>query len=273
MRTWTSVHAFYHGDLDVLLRQAVRPLLDELRQASLIDGYFFLRYWEGGPHLRLRLSAPARPGHVRELALRRLRDYLAVSPSKDIPDLGRYPAEAARQAAAEGVVDYLRELMPNNTAREIAYRPEHDRYGHGEQLAAVERHFVESSRIALGLVAAGMSPGRRHTAAFSAILLSWNGAAVTAPHPDTDHEVRYQRRRANLHDLARRVAEIADGVSAMPTNGALTAWWRTVSTLPDRSIADLCTHLFCNRIGIGPGEERYLRYLAARTLTSEGVSP
>jgi len=268
--TWASIHAYYHGDLDVLLVEGLRPIVDDLHGAGFIDGFFFLRYWDGGPHLRIRLSVPR--GHdVESVMLIRLRAYLAVRPSRDLPELGRYPEEAARRATEEGVTEYLRAPMPNNSAYAIAYRPEHDRYGYGEELATVERHFVESSRIALGLVAAGLTRDQRHTAAFVAMALTWHGRPRAAPAHDDEHEARYARMRDRLHHLAGEATRVADGTSDLSVHGAFAAWWQTIGTLPDRRVADLCTHLFCNRLGIGPAEERYVRYLTARTLSDRRV--
>jgi len=180
------VHAFHHGDLDVLLLDGVRPLLDELRRRGLIDASFFLRYWDGGPHLRVRLRATvddAAP--VRELALRRLRSYLAAHPAPQAADgaLDGYAELAAGFARAEGMAEFLPRPLPNNTVHAIAYRPETGRYGHGPSLDAVERHFAESSRIALGLVAAGTTSGQRHTAALAALLLTWTAFTPQPVHP------------------------------------------------------------------------------------------
>ena len=255
--TWVSLHAFYHGDLDGLLLGGLRPLLAELRTEARLTGFFFLRYWDGGPHLRIRLGTNE-PAHVRDLALRRLRAYLAAYPSPDRADLDRYPAQAAQLAAGEGVADYLRRPMPNNTVHEIAYRPETDRYGDGDALALVERHFVESSRIALGLIAAGATATQRIMAAAGALMLAWHGRrpppAPPGPVDDT------------LRALAQRVGEIPAGTSTLPRDGALSAWWRTISTLPDARVADLCAHLLCNRLGIGIEQEHGLREAVARAI-------
>ena len=58
-RDWISAHVFYSDGLDRLLTEAVRPLVGELIAARLVRAYFYLRYWDGGPHLRLRVL-PAR---------------------------------------------------------------------------------------------------------------------------------------------------------------------------------------------------------------------
>jgi lantibiotic biosynthesis dehydratase-like protein len=266
--TWVSLHAFHDGDLDDLLLGGVRPLVGELYRESLIDGFFYLRYWDGGRHLRIRLSCP-RPGPVRDLALPRLREQLAAMPPGQAAEPGAYAAAAAVLAEREGMTDYLRAPLPPGTVHEIDYRPEYGRYGTGSALATAERHFAESSRIALGLIAAGADRGRRHIAAFCALVLAWHGTPVRAPEPDSGHEEHYLARRAVLHDLAGRMGDLAAGTSDLPGTGALTAWWRTVTTLPDPAVRDLCAHLLCNRLGIAFGEEHRLRYLARRTLTSE----
>lgn len=271
--SWVSLHAFYHGDLDVLLLDGVRPLVDDLRRAALIDGFFYLRYWDGGPHLRIRLRSP-HDADVTDIALGALRDYLRDHPAADRPQPGDYAAQAARLAAAEGIADHLRTPVPNNTVRAIAYRPETARYGEGASLAAAERHFGESSRIALGLIAAGANRGQRQIAAFAALVLAWHGlrpppAPPENPAGDGSEEAAHQDNASLLHDVAAAAAGIPAGTSALPEGAALTAWWRTVSTLPEPAVRDICAHLFCNRLGIGPREEHRLRRLARRTLTSE----
>lgn len=266
--TWVSLHAFHDGDLDDVLLGAVLPVLGELRRAGLAESYFYLRYWDGGRHVRVRLSA-RRPEPVRALALPLLRERLAALPPGPAPDPGAYAAQAALLAAREGVTGYLREPLPAGTVHEIGYRPEHRRYGTGAALAAAERHFGESSRIALGLIAAGAGRGRREAAAFCALLLAWHGTPVPPPAPDAGHEERYRARRAALHDLAARAAGVATGTSEPPGGGALACWWRSITTLPDPRVRDLCAHLLCNRLGIAHGEESRLRWLARRTLTCE----
>ena len=260
---WVSVHAFYHGNLDVLLLDAVRPLVAELRERRLIDGYFFLRYWDGGQHLRLRLDSTV-DGEVERLALDRLRRYLAANPAADFAGMDRYPDLAASYAAGEGVTDYLREPMPNNTVHAIPYRPETERYGEGAALAAVERHFVESSRIALGLIAAGATRDQRHTVALAATLLAWRTGRPRQTGIIPELERRYLAGRSGLHEIAKRTKEIADGVSSFPASGALSSWWRSIGAAPNDRVADMCAHLLCNRLGLTIADERYVRYLAAR---------
>lgn len=70
---WMSFHAFCPTDRDALLMQVVQPVVAELWAGGIADRFFFIRYPEGGEHVRLRLRiAPERdpaPAADRALAL------------------------------------------------------------------------------------------------------------------------------------------------------------------------------------------------------------
>jgi thiopeptide-type bacteriocin biosynthesis protein len=131
-RTWLSAHLFYAGDLHHLLRHLVIPLLHR-------TGYpvFFIRYWECGPHIRLRL-------HVPEMAIPEAKRLL-----KDVSQayFTSYPSHRD-DAAYKG-----KPLLPNNTLQFIAYEPEVMRYGNFESMQWAEQQFVASSVYILKQVA------------------------------------------------------------------------------------------------------------------------
>src|SRR5215468_5358520 len=180
---WVSAHVFYQGDLTELLANGIVPLTRELTHGDTAPawGWFFLRYWDGGPHVRLRvLSAPGRDRAVIEaLIIERLGQYLRARPSTEQMRQADYAQLAAVLAAREQMPTYAERLYPNNSVVFLPYRREHHRYGYGASVQAVERHFVESSQLAVRLLATGDWPGRRDTVAFCLILLTW-----LAGHPD-----------------------------------------------------------------------------------------
>lgn len=59
LTSWTSWHVHQHQGQDRLLTEAVAPLIGIVRSEGLADLAFVLRYWDGGPHVRLRLRAPS----------------------------------------------------------------------------------------------------------------------------------------------------------------------------------------------------------------------
>src|SRR5262249_44422627 len=115
-----------------------------------------------------------------------------------------YAQLAAVLAAREQMPTYAERLYPNNSVVFLPYRREHNRYGYGASVQAVERHFVESSQLAVRLLATGDWPGRRDTVAFCLILLTWLGG-----HPDP-----VQLASAS-HGLYRWWARVADGAGVV----------------------------------------------------------
>jgi len=76
-RCWMSFHVFCSTDRDALLMQVVRPVVAMLRAEGVADRFFFIRYPEGGEHVRLRLRIAAEidtvPAVDRAFALLRAR--------------------------------------------------------------------------------------------------------------------------------------------------------------------------------------------------------
>src|SRR5215475_1105633 len=89
---WVSAHVFYQGDLTELLVNGIVPLTRELTHdgmAALLcgtPGWFFLRYWEGGPHLRLRVLPALRCDRavIEALITERLGQHLREQPSTEL---------------------------------------------------------------------------------------------------------------------------------------------------------------------------------------------
>jgi thiopeptide-type bacteriocin biosynthesis protein len=290
-----SAHAFFQADLDLLVSQVVAPLTDELASEGLAGEFFFLRYWEGGPHLRLRVlpTGGVRRDEVQRLVDRRFRDYLCQHPSADQLPADQYPALAAELARRENMRSWTDRMYPNNSVSFISYRREHERYGYGASMQAVERHFAESSRIALEVVMSAVPVERRTTLALGCILATW---FVACSDPAGRRLWRGDgsgagqipagnlTRAIELARTARRLAENppepgADG------DGALAYWVRSTvalkavlaaGELAERDVGDgvlrvldLCAHLICNRLGVTPVAEEALRRLAARAVTAD----
>lgn len=254
---WISAHLFHRGSLDQLITGAVAPLVEELTWSGALDGCFFLRYWEGGPHLRLRLL-PTSPGHadqVRSTLLEHCTQYLTDHPSPPIPathTAEAYRAMAQRWAVAERLVDHDPQLHPDDTVEFIPYRPEYTAYGQRPALTAVETHFTESSTIALHLLNAGTPPTQRHAVALAMLMLT---LAVCEPDLDrvasrlrdtpasrvqrltaADAAARalqdsYRRTRQALRDQARDLWARAHDPGQNPLRGQLAAWLQSIRHL------------------------------------------
>ncbi|MFJ4686651.1 thiopeptide-type bacteriocin biosynthesis protein [Streptomyces sp. NPDC088789] len=241
---WTSLHVFHRGGTDLLIVGAVGALVRSLETDRLLDGFFFLRYWEGGPHLRLRLR-PVTGADVQERTRSALEKHLAAHPTTESWDPERYARAAQSLARAEDLTDYDRRLRHTDGVEVIPYRPEYAVFGGPEATEAVERHFTDSSRIALAVLARTGEPERRLGFALVSLMLAltvcdpdheritvalprnrdqWDGdASARAGRADA-----FARQRAALTAQATRCR----GITADPeAYGLVGAWARSIITL------------------------------------------
>lgn len=174
-----SAHFFYQGSLDLLLRELVAPLVGGLRARGLLARYFFLRYWQGGPHVRLRLRPVERHlgEDMRKEVWERGQRFFALHPSRDQLTSDLYAERVQGLLSIEPDAERS-SLQPNNTVQFTSYRPEHHKYGSGPALEAVERHFEESSELVLGLICREFPHKQRRVLAFALLAAA---AACGAP--------------------------------------------------------------------------------------------
>lgn len=131
---WASFHLFRAEALDRFLNNAVAPFVAAVLSERLASSFFFIRYWDGGQHIRLRLRTSA----SRRLSRRtraHFESYFKAHPS-------------VRQFDPHGTVSF-----PNDSVQQLPYEPELARYGGGKGVAVSERQFEASSRAVLGVMA------------------------------------------------------------------------------------------------------------------------
>lgn len=124
-RNWLSAHLFYSGDLRTLLLDMVLPFLRDTCYRA-----FFIRYGEGGPHIRLRLLT-------------------------DEADTGIVLSQLIQAGRA----------IHGLTIQYITYEPEITRYGNQDSIAWAEEQFICSSTYVLTIL-----DSRREWDASSALL-------------------------------------------------------------------------------------------------------
>ena len=161
---WVALHVFYASDANPILVEAVRPLVDELRDEELIDRWFFIKYWMEGPHLRIRFR-PSRPelrDEVTKRATAAIEAFLARRPAlydTDVEGLGdiykkMYLAEYGEERFVEEYgVDGAMPFRPNNSVALMDYEQEFDRYGGPVGMELGEWHFEASSDLVAKLLA------------------------------------------------------------------------------------------------------------------------
>ncbi|MBV8688178.1 MAG: thiopeptide-type bacteriocin biosynthesis protein [Alphaproteobacteria bacterium] len=290
---WICWHLFYHSNQDAILAEAVKPLVDELDAGGHLSGFFFLRYWDGGPHLRLRFR-PAAAAFAPALVERvesALRAGVRETPSTAPIDAVTYARMAGHLGRAEGVE--AESLRPDNLLERRDYVPETGKYGEGAGMACAERIFSASSRAALdslvrrpdrrgaigaGLLAmlSGLSALGHDAASAKAFLARYAG--FWGEHAKT---VQGEAVRHGAVTAAPALAEVAQAIlggGRIP--GPLAGWARALSGArealglrpgvePDARRDFLATNYFHthnNRLGLLTLDEAYLGRLADASL-------
>lgn len=129
---WVSVHLFYTHH-NHILKNGIYPFILDLRKKNEIKRYFFIRYFEKGPHIRLRLLI--NPDKKEKIKLS-INNYFQSF-------FRKYPSTRNFEG---------KNYFPNNTIQYIKYSPEIKRYGGKLAIKIAEKHFEDSSDIVLKLM-------------------------------------------------------------------------------------------------------------------------
>lgn len=138
-KRWLSVYLFYTAPTDVFLAKAVKPLIDTLLKTGAIEQFFFIRYDERGPHIRLRILAeqPVIDKIILPNLTEHFNNYFKMYPSSRV-EPSYHPDTPADQI-----------WFPNNSVQIVDYEPETARYGGENGLKYSERQFYFSSKATL----------------------------------------------------------------------------------------------------------------------------
>ncbi|MEU8923625.1 thiopeptide-type bacteriocin biosynthesis protein [Kitasatospora sp. NPDC048545] len=287
---WHSLHLALPlpaHEADAFLTADLAPLLDGLPDTD----WFFIRYSEGGPHLRIRLRSAGPPPATLAADLTRLATR-------------RTPLDGP-WAARHGEV------------AEVPYEPETARYGGPALLPIAEDLFTDSTRTAVhALRALQAAPESRlplaldlaHTTAHALGLdelaasrwlrrhaASWRWVTEFQALPGAAVHTRvntvFARQRQALAGRARALrtaldagtaatwlgdwaAVVAESAARMRTAAAVerSAPGHAVRASAERLgwVWASQLHMLFNRLGVGPDEERAVCRLAARTLLETG---
>ena len=148
---WHGFHAFYHGGLDLLLDGWARPLLASLYGDRRIDGFFFIRYHLGGPHVRLRLRCPrSEAGRVADTVRAEAARFFHRHPSEDTLDAAEIRRRNRTIIPGDPHADESDDrVFPDGSVAPFPVRFEVERYGGRELLDDSLEMFALSSAAAL----------------------------------------------------------------------------------------------------------------------------
>ncbi|MEZ0090966.1 thiopeptide-type bacteriocin biosynthesis protein [Streptacidiphilus sp. EB129] len=293
-RTWSSMHCFLYWrpqDTDAFVTATLTPLMDALHATGRIEEWFFIRYVENGPHLRIRARGA-------DLATTRdLHEQLAEA-VRSAP----YPVDDRIEQAHRRTADDPRALRIHGEVCGAAYEPETERYGGPAAMPIAEDVFCQSSRIAAAAVQRTPEPAQRLSAATDFILatavaldldaldtarwlrrgvISWRGhSGTTTPAPMTVQGPALDAAAAQSAAIVRRWHDI--GASRVSGTRLRDQWTACITAA--RSQLEACDageavgrerwlqvwasqlHMLLNRMGVLPVEERSLCWFIASSL-------
>ncbi|WP_371638838.1 thiopeptide-type bacteriocin biosynthesis protein [Streptomyces virginiae] len=290
---WQSHHLFLHStteDTDRFLTRDAAPLLDRLVTTGQATDWFFIRYGQDGPHLRIRVRTPA-------TAPATAADPTPLQDLPDLPDLPDLLARLARQVPA------VPGPWPSRHAEihAVPYVPETRRYGGPRALPVAEALFAASTRTALDVLRAlpatttaasrlTAAADLAHTTAYAlgmdplaaarrlrAHAAGWRWVTEVPLLPAAAVHTRVNTvHAAQRTTLAARAADLRERLNAGTAAPWLAYWAEQVREAdaaldgPDeRTRAEIWgsqLHMLFNRLGVSPDEERAVCRLAARTL-------
>ncbi|MFJ8161779.1 thiopeptide-type bacteriocin biosynthesis protein [Streptomyces sp. NPDC096136] len=296
-RTWTSWHLHLAASDrslgDRVVTDVVGPTMARLPSGS----WFFMRYWQGGPHVRLR--ARDLPGPAAAELRRALEERLAAAnvllPGETPLDPARFAVQSRRlSTAGEGGVPVEERDLLAPGVYESPYSPEYERYGGAHLIAASEDLFGTSSELCLAFLRTRPSERARTALALRATAVaasvlesgpfaafgasSWSDWALRAGYPqqmlsglEADCVIAADRLTADGHDLIGRAATAP---------GPLISWQRALSQAVAGELGAEGTytarivfshvHMLHNRLGLGTLDELRSYLLLARQ-TGAGV--
>jgi thiopeptide-type bacteriocin biosynthesis protein len=284
---WLSAYlciapAIYSSDCDRIVRTVVRPFVALCRERCWIARYFFIRYSENGPHIRLRLHGE--PAMLEQLVKPALIEHTASHGIAELrwlpyePEVERYGgvdgvavAEDQFEASSDTVLALLDRALPDDRRAKLgqallamvvsvhAFIDGRDRaalfaqqYGTG-YLLAIARQEAQQARL---VDAFGTSFRRQAESLIPFVQQTWEQLvhAEPLPSPLEEYHVAMRGIAARLRALCREGRIVREG-------RAVGDWDECVYRIVPAYI-----HMFNNRLGVPIPEESFLAYLLEHAL-------
>ncbi len=141
-KAWISAHLYYGEPFESLLSRAIRPFIEKVFQNKLAEQFFFIRYWERGPHIRLRLEGEK---NIMNQKIKPQLESFFLSYFRKNPSRRKKPKWIHNRHQQD-------RWFPNNSIQYTEYEPEIERYGGPSGIRIAEKQFDISSRTILSII-------------------------------------------------------------------------------------------------------------------------
>ncbi|EAC3367785.1 hypothetical protein AK914_09290 [Listeria monocytogenes] len=160
---WTSLHIYYYDNQDYLVRNLIYPVIADIEKQ-----FFFIRYWDGGPHIRLRVKN-LKESHTKYL-VEQCSLFLKKNPSTISIDAEIYSRQSKALSEQEKEGTIIKELIENNSIKLEKYNRESEKYFGIQGLKIAEEQFYYSSQLVISFLME--KPNVKKKYIFSSILIN-----------------------------------------------------------------------------------------------------
>ncbi|WP_141523432.1 MULTISPECIES: thiopeptide-type bacteriocin biosynthesis protein [unclassified Bacillus (in: firmicutes)] len=150
---WMSAHIYHYGSLDNLISDGLKSFFKEIEKKDGMQKYFFIRYWIGGPHIRVRIYGnDLFLKEAKDLLQHKVNLYAEKYDENIVFNKELYKTYSNRIKKIERYEGQVEKLYPADSIQYIPYEPEWSRYGgeYGVQIA--EEWFYNSSKLILDVL-------------------------------------------------------------------------------------------------------------------------
>jgi len=185
--SWHSVHVYYYEpNKDALLLDCIRPLIAGFRERGWADRAYFVRHWQGGPHVRLNVFAdPALfQQEIAPYAVGQVEAYLRTHPSRATlteAEARRQFQQRANRSREEIVYEPLR---PDNSVRLALYDDRSAAIGSEGAARLLEDYYVETNDLVFAIIEQSRDD---YTGRFNASFSQLVAVAATCPDMPVTH--------------------------------------------------------------------------------------
>ncbi|MEM1319847.1 MAG: lantibiotic dehydratase C-terminal domain-containing protein [Bacteroidota bacterium] len=136
---WLGAYLYYNEPWEEFLVEGIRPYIQTALSTGIAQQFFFIRYWDRGPHIRLRFKGEAESidNILRPNLTEHFYSYFDSRPS------------ARKDPAYPDDLPAAHHWLPNNSLYFVDYEPEFHRYGGLRGIDIAEQHFQHSSEVVL----------------------------------------------------------------------------------------------------------------------------
>lgn len=272
---WMSYHMFCHDtSKHIELIKKVSTILEKLVKIEKINKWFFIRYWIGGPHLRIRLEAN---NNFTSEDKKKLLDSLVQMNIENSGFQIKRDLYYSMNKAGLNETTLEEKDFPwfrSGLVEEIDYIPEVSRYGGDVLISTSETGFYLSSLLSLNFIELGATNkilitsaimklifekvigSKYSSSAFNDASLSWRRTFSISDN------VNYSRKISAVvnNDLLDKATKIIEGYPE------IRSYITVLRSIRDRlkndkyfnSILFSHYHMFNNRIGISPVMEMFI---------------